>query len=282
LERYALDAGTGRIAGPPVPILGSSREIWAARPSPDGRWLLVKVLDTQEDLVVAAADGTGMRRITNDRFKDRSPVWGPDSDLIYFFSDRTGRYEQWRIHRDGSGLEQLSSTEGYYSGDPYPSPDGRSLAVVNTGSIEQSTALLDLTAPLPQKTLRSLPLIDETHGFAVNAWSPNGKQMIGSSRTATAYEPGVVLYSLETKKYASVTGAGSPIAWFPDGRRVLYRVKNSLLAVDVQTKKTEPVLDDLGVGVGFVSLASDGRSVFTVRSDEQADIWMLGAPAPTP
>ena len=283
LESYALDAGTGRIAGPPVPILGSSREIWDASLSPDGRWLLMKVLDTQEDLVVAAADGTGMRRITSDRFKDRSAVWGPDSDLIYFFSDRTGRYEEWRIHRDGSGLEQVSSTEGDYPGNPYPSPDGRSLAVVSpTGSIEQSTALLDLTAPLPQKTFRYVPLIDETHGFAVAAWSPNGKQLLGSSRTATAFEPGVVLYSLETKKYERVTSTGKPIAWFPDGRRVLCRDKNSLVAVDVETEKTEPVLDELGVGAGGVALAGDGRSVVTVRWDEQADIWMLGAPDPTP
>jgi len=55
--------------------------------------MLMKVRDAQEDLVVAAADGTSTRRVTNDRFKDRSPEWGPDSDLIYFFSDRTGRYE---------------------------------------------------------------------------------------------------------------------------------------------------------------------------------------------
>jgi len=33
---------------------------------------------------------------------------------------------------------------------------------------------------------------------------------------------------------------------------------------------------------GGLSLAGDGRSVVTVRSDEQADIWMLGAPDPTP
>ena len=71
--------------------------------------MVLKVQDTQEDLVVAAADGTGMRRITNDRFKDRSSRWGPDSELIYFLSDRTGRYDVWRIHRDGSGLGRLGN-----------------------------------------------------------------------------------------------------------------------------------------------------------------------------
>ena len=282
LERYSLDEATGRTAGPPIPILGSSREIWTTRLSPDGRWLLMKVRDAQEDLVVAAADGTGMRRITNDRFKDRNSVWGPDSDLIYFFSDRTGRYEEWRIHRDGSGLEQVSSTEGENPWDPYPSPDGRRLAIWSGGSLERSVGLLDLTGPLPQKTIRYLPLVDETHGFALVAWSPDGKRMVGRARTANAVDPGVVVYSLETQKYERVTHSGAPIDWFPDGRRVLCSDKNGLVALDVETKKTQPVLGKLGIGVGDLSLARDGRSLLAVRTDVQSDIWMLGTPDPTP
>jgi len=30
VERFSLDAATGRMLGPPAPILGSSREIWTA------------------------------------------------------------------------------------------------------------------------------------------------------------------------------------------------------------------------------------------------------------
>jgi Tol biopolymer transport system component len=232
--------------------------------------------------VVAAADGTGMRRIINDRFKDRGETWGPDSDLIYFFSDRTGRYEEWRIHRDGSGLEQVSSSEGEYPGSPYPSPDGRQLAFTTTGSIEHSVGLLDLTAPLPQKRVQYLPLVDETHGFSMIAWSPDGKRMVGRARTANAIDPGVVVYSLETKKYERVTNSGFPVGWFPDGRRVLCREENGLVALDVETKKTQPVLDKLATGVGSFSLARDGRSLMAMRRDVQSDIWMLGTPDPTP
>ncbi len=282
VERFSLDAATGRIVGPPAPILGSSREIWAAIPSPDGRWLLMTVKDAQEDLVVAAADGTGMRRITNDRFKDRDAVWGPDSELIYFFSDRTGRYEEWRIRRDGSALEQITSSEGDYAGGPHPSPDGRTLAVSNNGKVEQSTGLLDLTAPLPQHSIRYLPMFDETYGFFCSAWSPDGKRMVGRLRTTTTFEPGVVLYSLETKKYERVTSTGSPLAWSPDGRRVLYRDKNSLVAIDIETKKAQSVLDKLEIGVASLALARDGRSLVAVRYDLQADIWMLGAREQTP
>ena len=284
VERFSLDAATGKITGPAASILGSSREIWTASPSPDGRWLLMKVRDSQEDIVVAAADGTGIRRVTNDRFKDREAVWGTDSELIYFFSDRTGRYEEWRIRRDGSGLEQLTATERDNPGNPYPSPDGRTLAVATTGTIEESSGLIDLTQPLPQHSVKFLPLFDATHGFSVTAWSPDGTRLVGSSRTAATLEPGVVIYSVGTNKYERLTSSGIPIAWFPDGRRVLYRDKNSLMTVDVETKKTQPVSDKLGVGFGggSLALARDGRSLLAVRADDQADIWMLGASDATP
>lgn len=282
VERFTVDAATGRVVGPPALVLGSSREIWGAVPSPDGRWLLLTVKDSQEDLVVAAADGTGMRRITNDRFKDRSAVWGPDSEHVYFFSDRTGRYEQWRIHRDGSGLQQLSSTEEAYFANPYPSPDGRTLAVMGNGKVEASTGLIDLTAPLPQRIARFLPMIDENRGFVPAAWSPDGKRMVGTARSATTNDPGVVTYSLETNTYERLTSSGFPFGWSPDGRRVLVAERNRLLAVDVETKATKPVLDRVEVGFGFFALARDGRSIVAIRSDVQADVWMIGAPGPIP
>jgi Tol biopolymer transport system component len=278
VDRFSLDAATGRIAGPPTLILGSSREILSACGSPDGRWLLLAVRDAQEDLVVAQADGTGLRRITNDRFKDREPVWAPDSDTIYFFSDRTGRYEDWRIHRDGSGLQQVTSTDGARVVNPYPSPDGRTLAVFGNGGIGEATGLLDLTAALPQSALRYLAPIDESHGFGIAAWSSDGKRLLGVSRTATTTEEGCFVYSLDAKKYERVTAGGYPLGWFPDGRRVLYRDNNHLLAVDVETKKVQPVLDKIGAGVGNLVLSPDGRTVLAAITDVQQDIWMIGPP----
>ena len=278
VERYALDPATGKVVGPPSPILGSSRGIWEAIPSPDGRWMVMKVQDTQEDLVVAAADGTGMRRITNDRFKDRQAQWGPDSERIYFFSDRTGRYEQWRNHRDGSGLEQILSRAEKTDGSPFPSPDGRTLLVFGLGGkIEESSGLIDLTGPLPQHSITYLPLFDQTHGFAALCWSPEGKRLAGVLRTASTGDPGVVIYSLETKTFGRVSDSGFPIAWFPDGRRVLVRDMNSLMTVDVVSRKTQPVLDKLGNDLLNLALARDGGSLLAVRNDLQADIWMLDA-----
>jgi Tol biopolymer transport system component len=276
LERYQLDAVTGKFATPPATILGSSREIWETALSPNGRWLVMKVRDAQEDLVVAQSDGTGLRRLTNDRFKDRSPAWGADSEQIYFFSDRTGRYDQWRIRRDGSGLQQITLTEGTSMSNPLPSPDGKTLAVpLFGGDIAMTSCLVDLTGPLPQRSVQLLPPVDETHGFGVAGWSPDGKWLVGTL-TTTATGDGVAIYSVQNKKYETLISTGFPVAWLPDGRRILYRDKNRLLTVDVASKKTQTVLDKLGAGFANISLAPDGRTLLGGRADNQSDIWMLG------
>ncbi len=40
--------------------------------SPDGQWLaLSNLFERQEDVFVARTDGTGLRRLTDDAFRDR-------------------------------------------------------------------------------------------------------------------------------------------------------------------------------------------------------------------
>jgi len=40
--------------------------------------------------------------------------------------------------------------------------------------------------------------------------------------------------------------------------------------------------NDLGIGAGSLALARDGRTLLAVRIDDQADIWLLGAPDQAP
>ncbi len=273
IVRYPFDPAAGKLVDQPHTVLGSSREIWEVGASPDGRWLVVKVRDAQEDLLVTHSDGTGARRLTNDRFKDRQMQWAPDSDHIYFFSDRTGRYEEWRVRRDGSGLEQVTATEGDNPGNPYPSPDGRTLAVAIYGGSKPATGLVDLTGPLPQRTMKLLPPVDATREFQGGGWSPDGKRIVGQAVTAVGLSEGVLVYSLPTSKYERLLETGAPIAWLPDGRRILCLDRKRLFTVDAETKQSRDVFDKLELGAS--SLSPDGRSLFGVRADRQADIWML-------
>ncbi len=76
-----------------------------------------------------------------------------------------------------------------------------------------------------------------------------------------------------------VTDLGFNPAWSPDGRRVLYRDTNSLVAIDIETKKAQPVLDKLKIGVASLALARGGRSpvVAIRRADRHLDARRSGA-----
>jgi Tol biopolymer transport system component len=214
--------------------------------------------------------------LTNDPYKDREPAWGADSDHIYFFSDRTGRYEEWRIRRDGSELQQISQTEGDNLGDPHPSPDGKLLAVnTSVADVQKIEGFMDLTGSFPQRPLEYMPPIDATHALVIIAWAPDSKKLVGFPTTSTITEPGVVVYSLETKAYERVVDRGQPIGWFPDSRRILYRDGNKMMVVDTATKKSQTILENLGDGAGNTALTADGRSLVLVRADPQSDIWMV-------
>jgi Tol biopolymer transport system component len=41
--------------------------------------------------------------LTNDNFQDTSPLWTPDSNELYFASDRNGDYNTYRMPVKGTG-----------------------------------------------------------------------------------------------------------------------------------------------------------------------------------
>ena len=95
---------------------------------PMGEWVVFMESGEQEDLLVARVDGSEYRRLTDDAFRDRSPVWSPDGQTLAFYSDRTGRYEIWMIRPDGSGLRQLTDSKGQMN-FPAFSPNGKQLSM---------------------------------------------------------------------------------------------------------------------------------------------------------
>ena len=56
--------------------------------SPDGRRLVFTGLESGvSDLYVINRDGSGLERLTSDRYAQRDPVWSPDGSRIAFTTD---------------------------------------------------------------------------------------------------------------------------------------------------------------------------------------------------
>src|SRR6476661_3784792 len=82
--RAPFDAAGGTISGPPSPLLRSNQPIHDQHLSPDGKWLAFTTSGVREDLFVASVDGTDYRRLTDDAYRDRAPIWSPKGDRIAF------------------------------------------------------------------------------------------------------------------------------------------------------------------------------------------------------
>ena len=65
-------------------------------------------INEDDEIFVAAADGSERQNITNDPANDWGPDWSPDGSTIVFNSDREGgRLAGYLVDPDGSNLRRL-------------------------------------------------------------------------------------------------------------------------------------------------------------------------------
>src|SRR5262245_12225933 len=96
--------------------------------SPDGDEVAYSAArGSSADLVVARADGSGVRRLTADDAEDRAPAWSPNGDTIAFVRATGNGLRLHLIEADGTDLRQLSNTPVATAFDRRPvwSRDGR-------------------------------------------------------------------------------------------------------------------------------------------------------------
>jgi TolB protein len=108
------------------PRLGGTTS--AAAWSPDGTKLALSSSRTGDpEIYIADDNGTNLKRLTNYRGTDTSPVWNPKTAAqIAWVSGRTGLPQIYIMDVDGANPQQL--TDGGYAVSPSWSPNGQFLA----------------------------------------------------------------------------------------------------------------------------------------------------------
>ncbi|HEX4628172.1 MAG TPA: BamA/TamA family outer membrane protein [Gemmatimonadales bacterium] len=134
-----LDARSGHeVRRIRIPLNGVTTPAW----SPSGKQLVFTGYDGGlSDLFLVNADGSDLRRLTNDKYADLEPSWSPDGKTIAFTTDRGGvtrfdalKFGNLRIalyHLETGAIELLRHMDQGKNINPVWAPDGRSLAFVS-------------------------------------------------------------------------------------------------------------------------------------------------------
>ena len=267
LQRLSFDPTREQVVDAPSWILQDARPVKNPHLSTDGKtFVFDSVEGSQEDLFLVRADGTGLRRLTDDGFKDRAPRWSPDGQQILFLSDRSGQYDVWRMNPDGSGVEQVSFIKGErWAQAPVWSPDGNRIMVNRNAS---APVIIDARAPwAKQSPIVAAPNDDHDLDYFAWSWSPDGRVLAG-------HPNGIVTYSLESREFQRLTNFGERPAWLADSRRVVFMDSQKIYVMDTVTKRVKEVFSAVPHRLQSITLSSDNRSIGVSLAINEADIWL--------
>jgi eukaryotic-like serine/threonine-protein kinase len=276
LERFAFDAVRAAATG--------SEEIWNGTmvlddlaSSRDGRWLAFDSPGKQQDLYLVRSDGTGFRKLTDDAWRDRHPVFSPDGQAIVFRSDRSGRWELWTIGVDGSAPMQLTRTSGESPSDPLWSPDGKLIAFARGHDLQ----LMPMEGGRAAGPIESVSPPGPGLFFAPMAWTPDSQRLLGlASGSSEGSKPQGIVYTLASKSYEKLPIGGAVgslhIAPLRDGHHLLVSTdsRHGIDLLDTGSGESRSLFPGRVRYVQTWAISPDEQFLFATRATEQADVWL--------
>ena len=169
--------------------------------------------DDGQDIWSVNANGTDLRRLTDEPWREFQAALSPDRRVIAYRSEPADYPELWLMNADGSGKRQLTPEGGF----PEWSRDGSLLAYAPPGG---STGQSWIATMNPDGSgQRRLPDTD----FGENpSWSPDGRRIIFTSAPTGTRLMSVVDGDGPGVVELSTAGEGNMVAWSPDGQSILF------------------------------------------------------------
>jgi Tol biopolymer transport system component len=276
IARIPFDPERRRITGPMTWVTrGTGRFSWPD-PSPDGQLITFSNFGQKEDIWVSHADGSGLRRLTDDAFRDRKPRWSPDGKRIAFYSNRSGHYNIWLVNPDGSDLKQVTAGDSTDVMWPMWSPTGDRLLGMYYRA--RKAFLIDPARPWTGQQLKFLEgIAHDEEWLQATSWSPDGRYLAGVIVGPGQLLPEAGIYDLQTGQQQQVAKVARGLAWLPDSKHLLVAGLRNLEVIQPWTGQVDSLsLPEAADIVTYsIGVSGDGRTICFTVGESEADIWML-------
>ncbi|WP_128546377.1 TolB family protein [Larkinella soli] len=194
--------------------------------SPDGRQVVFTSnragsgTSTTFNLFIANADGTGVRRLTDqpEGVVYYFPSWTADAGRIYFniADDAKGKAKIGYVTPDGKQYVEVADGR-----DGAISPDGKTIAF--TKKVNKGFCVFAMNAD--GSGVRQLTRHEDEMGAVSPVWSPDGRHILFSDQVGEALE--LFICDADGSNLRQLTKLGkisSSGAWSPDGSQITFRV----------------------------------------------------------
>jgi Tol biopolymer transport system component len=235
------------------------------------------------------------------------PAWSPDGTRIAFQSNRTGDHEIYVMNADGSGVRQLTDSDGL---DVHPSwsPDGSRIVFASARTTQMYSSpgklqiyVMDADGQHPVRLTNN-----QVNDYSPE-WSPDGQRIAFLSDRDGI--PEVYVMRLDGSQQTNVTAhlpkgteRGNP-HWHPDGVHIVFdadtsrrynifsvkfdgtdfrqltRGGNPVFAASLA--RTAPNLaysESIGSNWEIMAAAADGSGAVNVTNDPGRDFWQSWSP----
>lgn len=186
--------------------------------SPDETRMAYALFDgDQTDVWVHDLGRDVKTRVTFSEDNDGVPLWSPDGEMIYFSSNRSGRFAIYARSPNGMGEAKLVHGDSVlHCGAMSASSDGRYIYGVITQN-NWDIARFDLQDNSKRELVVSTPYSEGTCAI-----SPDGKYLAYSGNESDSYEIYVMEMAKGGGRWQISSGGGRMPVWSRDGKHLYY------------------------------------------------------------